>query len=102
MRVSWGPTVKSKPPFGFTQPPAPLLNMFHQDPKSRQSPPARAGTLTVAEAMRHAVAFFQGGNLVEAERLCRFVLSTHSNYFEALHLSGMVAARRGRFEEADQ
>jgi len=82
--------------------PPPLLNMFPPDRKSRQSPQARARTFTVAEAMRHAVAVFQGGNLVEAERLCRVVLSTNSKYFEALHLLGMVAARRGRFEEADQ
>ena len=76
--------------------------MFPPDPKSRQSPPARASAFTVAEAMHHAVAIFQGGNLVEAERLCRVVLSAASNYFDALHLLGMVSARQGRLEEADR
>lgn len=70
--------------------------------ESRQSPQARASTLTVAEATRQAVAFFQSGNLAEAERLCRVVLGNESNSFDALHLLGIVAARRGRFEEADR
>ena len=52
--------------------------------------------------MRHAAAFFQSGNLVEAERLCTVVLRTEPNSFDALHLLGIVAARRGRFDEADR
>jgi predicted O-linked N-acetylglucosamine transferase (SPINDLY family) len=70
--------------------------------KSRQSPQASTSPLTVAEATRQAAAFIQSGNLAEAERLCRVVLGNESNSFDALHLLGIVAARRGRFEQADQ
>ncbi|HEV8554420.1 MAG TPA: tetratricopeptide repeat protein [Casimicrobiaceae bacterium] len=71
--------------------------------KSKPSPQASpAKTLTVGEVMRQAVGFFQSGNLTEAERLCTVVLNTEPDRFDALHLLGMVAARRGRFEEADR
>lgn len=52
--------------------------------------------------MRRAVADFQAGNLVEAERLCRIVLVARPDHFDALHLSGTIAARTQRFEEADR
>ena len=52
--------------------------------------------------MRRAVADFQAGKLDEAERLCRIVLGARPDYFDALHLSGTIAARRQRFEEADR
>ena len=52
--------------------------------------------------MRRAVADFQAGNLAEADRLCRIVLGARPDHFDALHLSGTIAARRQRFEEADR
>src|SRR5437667_6054541 len=72
------------------------------DPNSTRGLASGAGTLTPAEAIRRSIAFFQNGNLDAAERLCRVVLSSDSNCFDALHLLGMVAARRGRLEEADR
>jgi protein O-GlcNAc transferase len=67
-----------------------------------RSPQVRTKTLTVAEAIRHAGASFQKGDLLEAERLCKIVLSTEADCFDALHLLGTVVARQGRFKEADQ
>ena len=52
--------------------------------------------------MRRAVADFQAGKLDEAERLCKILLGARPDYFDALHLSGTIAARRQRFEEADR
>jgi protein O-GlcNAc transferase len=66
-----------------------------------RSPQANPKALNVAESIRHAVASFEKGDLVEAERLCRIVLSAQANCFDALHLLGAVAARQGRLEEAD-
>ena len=51
--------------------------------------------------MRSAVGLFQRNDLDAAERLCRSALISEPNCFDALHLLGMVAARRRRFEEAD-
>jgi len=64
--------------------------------------PARTRALGAAEAMQRAVASFRTGDLVAAERLCRFVLGARPDDFDALHLSAMVAAGRGRLEEADR
>src|ERR1700675_3106835 len=61
-----------------------------------------ARAVAAAEAMRRAVASFQGGDFAEVERLCRAVLDTRSNHFDALHLLGLVAAQRGHFEGADK
>ena len=52
--------------------------------------------------MRRAVAAFQAGNLAEAERLCAIVLAARPGNFDALHLSGTIAARRQRLEDADR
>ncbi len=52
--------------------------------------------------MRRAVADFQAGKLDAAERLCKILLGARPDYFDALHLSGTIAARRQRFEEADR
>ncbi len=38
--------------------------------------------------------------MVEAERVCRLALEVKANYFEALYLSGIIAAQTGRTEEA--
>jgi tetratricopeptide (TPR) repeat protein len=50
--------------------------------------------------MEHAIAAYQRGDLVEAERLCRLALEVKANYFDALYLSGIIAAQTGRTEEA--
>jgi predicted O-linked N-acetylglucosamine transferase (SPINDLY family) len=63
--------------------------------------PDTTTTLAAADAVRRARAAFQAGDLAEAERLCASVLSSRPGDFDALHLSGTIAARRGRFEEAD-
>jgi protein O-GlcNAc transferase len=71
-------------------------------PPPRRAPKSNAATLTAADVMRRAVTDFQAGNLAEAERLCRMVLGARPDHFDALHLSGTIAARRQRFEEADR
>jgi len=50
--------------------------------------------------MQHAIAAYQRGDLVEAERVCRLALEVKANSFEALYLSGIIAAQTGRTEEA--
>ncbi len=62
--------------------------------------PGGAGALTVPQAMQDAIAAYQRGDLVEAERLCRLALEVKANYFDALYLSGIIAAQTGRTEDA--
>lgn len=52
--------------------------------------------------MRRAVAVFQGGDLVEAERICKAILGVQRDHFDALHVLGLVKARQGHFKEADR
>src|SRR5258706_14074362 len=62
--------------------------------------PGGAGALTVPQAMQDAIAAYQRGDLVEAERRCRLALEVKANYFDALYLSGIIAAQTGRTEDA--
>ncbi len=50
--------------------------------------------------MQHALAAYQRGERVEAERLCRLLLDVKPDYFDALFLSGIIAEQTGRAEEA--
>jgi len=50
--------------------------------------------------MQLAFAAFERGDDAEAERLCRAVLAARANYFDALHMLGVMAAKAGRAEEA--
>src|SRR5208282_1019158 len=78
-------------------------NMSSPDPKFRQILQAsHGGMVGAAEAMRQAVAFFQGGNFAEVERLCRLVLKTKSNQFDALHLLGLVRHSGAGFGKANR
>ncbi|MGI8894975.1 MAG: tetratricopeptide repeat protein [Casimicrobiaceae bacterium] len=52
--------------------------------------------------MRHAVALFQRGDFAEAERICKAILGGQPEYFDALHLFGVVKAQQGHFDEADR
>jgi predicted O-linked N-acetylglucosamine transferase (SPINDLY family) len=52
--------------------------------------------------MRHAAALFRAGDLAAAEQVCQAVRNSRPDDFDALHLSAMVSARRGRLEEADR
>jgi tetratricopeptide (TPR) repeat protein len=56
----------------------------------------------VPQALQAAFGSYQRGELAEAERLCRLVLNAEADYFDALYLSGIIAAQTGRTEEAAQ
>lgn len=62
--------------------------------------PGRASTLTLSQAMQHALAAYQRGEVAEAQRLCRLMLDAKPDYFDALYLSGIMAEQTGRPEEA--
>ncbi|TMG84728.1 MAG: tetratricopeptide repeat protein [Betaproteobacteria bacterium] len=62
--------------------------------------PGGATALTVPQAVQHALAAYQRGEMAEAERLCRRVLEVKADYFDALYLSGIIAAQTGRTQEA--
>src|SRR5438132_10436494 len=59
-----------------------------------------ADMMNVAVLLQRALAYQRSGNLAEAERLCMAILAAQSDHFDALHLSGLMAAQRGRFEAA--
>lgn len=50
--------------------------------------------------LQQAVGAFRGARLAEAEPLLRAVLQLEAGNFDALHLLGLIAAERGRHEEA--
>lgn len=60
----------------------------------------RTQTLTVREATFRALNLLQKGQLQEAERLLLAVLKVRPDYFDALHLQGLLLARRNNSEGA--
>ena len=61
-----------------------------------------ANTLHLPAALQRAATAYQSGNLDEAERLCQAILSADADYFDALHLLGVIEAQRQRYEAAVQ
>ncbi|MGA3302424.1 MAG: tetratricopeptide repeat protein [Methylovirgula sp.] len=47
------------------------------------------------EIFRRAIAAYKSGDLVKAENLCQATLKSKPDYFDALHLLGVVRSRRG-------
>jgi tetratricopeptide (TPR) repeat protein len=57
-------------------------------------------TLTLPEAMKRAIGAYERGQLADADRLVHAILGVKADYFDALHLLGVINARQRRFEEA--
>lgn len=57
-------------------------------------------TLSVAQAMQHALLACQRGEWAHAERLCRLVLDVQAEQYEALYVLGIIAGRAGRAQDA--
>jgi tetratricopeptide (TPR) repeat protein len=81
---------KRKPPFGIKQ----TLSPQRRALKNGQI------TLTLPQALQQALAAYQRRDWVEAERICRLVLNTQADYFDALNLLGIIAAQTQRAQEA--
>jgi tetratricopeptide (TPR) repeat protein len=65
------------------------------------TPPQRHATpLTQTRAMHGAIAAFQRGDIREAERLCRSILDSKADHFEALYLLGVIAGQAGNAHDA--
>src|SRR5512144_2981858 len=83
--------------------PAMSISKRSNGPSSAAAPaghgPGGAAT-SLLPAMQLAFAAFERGDDAEAERLCRAVLAARANYFDALHMLGVMAAKAGRAEEA--
>ncbi len=70
-------------------------------PDTRLDRPHDAGeTLALPQAMQEAKAAYERGEWDKAERLCRLVLNAAADHFDALHLCGLIAARKGNPREA--
>ena len=65
-------------------------------------PGKSSATLPLPEALKRALGVFQTGDLEGAERLCKSVLAAKPDSFDALHLSGLIAARRGDFGQSER
>jgi len=63
-------------------------------PPTPQRPP------TYVEAIRHALALFEAGRTDQAESLCRALLRSRPNDFNALYILGVCANARRLFPEA--
>jgi len=57
-------------------------------------------TFTLPQAMQHAVAAYNTGEWAKAEHLSRLILNAQADYFDALHLLGIMAAQTRRQQEA--
>ena len=67
---------------------------------SSADPHGSALALPLPQALQRAFAEYQRGEWAEAERLCREILDAKADYFDALHLAGVIALQTGRFQEA--
>jgi predicted O-linked N-acetylglucosamine transferase (SPINDLY family) len=52
--------------------------------------------------MQQAASLYHTGQWARSEQLCKLILSTRTNYFDALNMSGIIAAQTGRMHEAAQ
>ena len=57
-------------------------------------------TITIPQAFETAVQHHQAGRLAEAEAIYRRILTIEPDYFNALHLLGVIAHQRGKHREA--
>jgi tetratricopeptide (TPR) repeat protein len=57
-------------------------------------------TLTLPQAMKWAIEAYERGQLGEADRVARAILSADGEYFDAHHLVAVISARQRRFEQA--
>lgn len=57
---------------------------------------------SVSAAYQEATGLRQRGDLVEAERVCRSIIKTRPDYFDATHLLGVVLLERRLFESAER
>ena len=62
--------------------------------------PSAAHTLTLQQLMQRALASYQQRDWSESARLCRQIVTAHPRHFDALHLSGAIAAQSQRNQEA--
>ena len=60
----------------------------------------QAGTPALSQSVSRAFAARERGDLAEAERLCRTALLVQADYFDALHLLGVLALQTQRAQQA--
>jgi protein O-GlcNAc transferase len=58
--------------------------------------------ITLTQAMQHAGQHLRAGNLAVAEEIYRRILSITPSHADALHMLGIIAMQRARYEEAVQ
>ena len=58
--------------------------------------------MTIDDALKIALQHHQAGQMLEAERIYRHILSQNPNHDHALHLLGLVARRSGHLSDAEQ
>ena len=59
-------------------------------------PDLRAGGAEIAQAIEQAAAHLRAGRLADADKICAHVLKARPDYFDALHLAGMIKLESGR------
>jgi predicted O-linked N-acetylglucosamine transferase (SPINDLY family) len=57
-------------------------------------------TLTIPQALEFAVQHYQAGQLAEAERVCRQILTVEPRHADALHVLGVILHRAGALDAA--
>ena len=59
-----------------------------------------APTFNLSQALSRAMSAYNAGKLVEAEQLCRQIINTKRDLFDALHLLAVVQSRLGKKDTA--
>lgn len=74
---------------------------FSQAMTPHDSTPVQHTQPTLTAALTRAIARHHGVPEDEAQRLCRAILDSETEKFDALHYFGVLEAQQGRFPEAD-
>jgi tetratricopeptide (TPR) repeat protein len=59
-------------------------------------PDLRANPAAIAQAVEEAVGLFRQGRLDEAEKICARVLKARADWFDALHILGLIKLQSGK------
>ena len=57
-------------------------------------------TLTLPQALKHAVTAYKAGDFLKAADLCQKIIMQKQDYFDALHLLAIVQSKLGKNDEA--
>ena len=77
-----------------------ILNMERKKQQRDFAPQFPVSAVDIDEKFQQAVAFHQAGQLAQAERICKQILTYNSQNAEAFHFLGIIACQTGKYPVA--